>query len=87
MPVVCATHYHSTLRNLSPISIGDTIIDIIDDVKRVVKLDWDSKPQTISLKFIIMQKIAMYLQTDAPIIFHVQLNVISEHLILTNLDT
>ena len=52
----------------------------LNDIKIAVKQARDNHAEFVTCRFGLMEKTAMHPQNGVPIIFHDQLNIISEHL-------
>ena len=79
-PAARIPRWRSTLRHSFLLNIGDTSIGTFEDINRAIELERTRHAASITCRFGIMQKIAMHPQTGVPIVFHDQLNVITEHL-------
>ena len=85
-PAARIPRWRSTLRHSFPIAIVTTAVHTVQDIKNAVKSARINNESTINCKFGVMKKVAMHPQTGVPIIFHDQLNVISQHLATIKLD-
>ena len=72
--------WRSTLQHSFLIIIDNTNIGTIADIHKAIKMARNNHAATITCRFGIIQNTAIYFQTGVPIVFHDQLNVISEHL-------
>ena len=85
-PAARMPRWRSTLRHSFPLSIGTTPITCKQDIEQAVNIARKNKQSTIKCKFGVIEKIAMHPQTGVPIVFHDQLNIISQHLAFIKLD-
>ena len=79
--------WRSTLRHSFPISVGNKPVHTLNDIKIAVKQARDNHAEFVTCRFGLMEKTAMHPKNGVPIIFHDQLNIISEHLQSIKLTT
>ena len=68
------------ISTLFPNICWNTRVHTLNDIKVAVKKARNDHDEFVTWRFSIMEKRAMHPQKGVPIIFHDQLNVISEHL-------
>ena len=79
-PAARIPRWRSTLRYSFPISVGNKPVRTLTDIKIAVKQARNNHAEFVTCRFGLMEKTAMHPQNGVPIIFHDQLNIISEHL-------
>ena len=79
-PAARIPRWISIIRHSFLLTIGNVNVGTIDDIHKEIKLARTRHVSSITCRFGIMKKTAMHPQTGVPIVFHDQLNVISEHL-------
>ena len=79
-PAACIPRWCSTLRHSFPISIGNTTISSLDDIRKDIRTARTNKDESVTCRLRVIENTAMHPQNGVPILFHDQLNVISEHL-------